>query len=451
MPHKFFILTILIQLTHYPIFGQLSKPVFISGIIKNIHNQIEIEDMSDVGRLSLPNINNTFIPDSADTFSITMQLEKPGYFRLGRNILYLSPGDSMEAAIDFMYPEKAIFKGSNKTANDFLRQTPFPKGGSYIAYEEAMGATIQETVQKIIAFGAKREKLLLSLDSLPAPFVMLEKARIQADIINSIIDIENEFPYYHKLTGDSLTKFRKDLKDSVNDYIRPFASSFIDAKFLVLTVYQRIAYYVLQINKAYYPNKDLQHIQDWLKAYDYFQEIVSAKDPKQRDSIYAKVNDINYKQYKEKLQIAWEQSKKFGNGDKAINFVAENSEGAKVSLDQYAGKVILIDFWATWCGPCIAGFPAFEEIKNVFKSDSNVVCLSISIDDDKEKWKRALQKYAISQPQLVIDRLNIPDYRIVNIPRTIIIDKYFSIYAFQGPSVEYKDRIIKIIQELVKK
>ena len=344
------ILAIILLLNSIPklAIGQYVSPAYISGSIKNINNQLEIENMSDLGRLSLPNINNTFIPDSAGKFKVNIELKEPGYFRLGRNILYLSPGDSIEAEIDFTYPEKATFKGSNKTANEFLRQTPFPKGGSYISYDEVMGTTIQETVHKIIAFGAKREKLLLSLDSLPAPFVMLEQARIKADIINSIIDIENEFPYYHKLTGDSLTRFRKDLKDSVNDYIRPFASSFNDAKFLVLTVNQRVAYYVMQINKAYYPNNNLQHIQDWLKATNYFQQIVSDKYPKKHDSIYAKIIEINNKQYKEKLHIAWEQSTKFGNGDKVINFVAENSEGAKVSLDQYAGKVILIDFWATW-------------------------------------------------------------------------------------------------------
>lgn len=447
---QFFFILILLFTSINLNYAQTNKSVYLAGTIKNLNNQVEIEDMSDLGRLSLPNIKNTFIPDNSGTFSITMQLGKPGYFRLGRNILYLSPGDSIEAAIDFMYPENATFKGSNKTANDFLRQTPFPKGGSYIAYDEVMGATIQETIDKIIAFGERREKLLVSLDSLPPQFVILEKARIKADIINSIWEIENEFPYYHKLTGDTLSKFRKDLMDNMNNYIRPFSFSFIDSNYLQLTVYQKIAYKILEINKTKYDAKELIHIQDWLKATYYFQQIVSAKDPKKRDSIYAKVNEINNKQYKEKLQIAWEQSTKFGNGDKVINFVAENSEGLKVSLDQYAGKVILIDFWATWCGPCIAGFPAFEEIKNAFKTDSNVVCLSISIDDDKEKWNRAIKKYAISGPQWVIDRLNIPDYRIVNIPRTIIIDKSFSIYAFLGPSVEYKDEIIKVLNTILK-
>lgn len=446
---KFFILIMSIASINLN-FAQTNKSACLTGMIKKVNNQIEIEDMSDLGRLSLPNINNTFIPDSAGKFNINLKLTKPGYFRLGRNILYLSPGDTIEVEIDHSYPENAIFKGSNKTANDFLRQTPFPKAGSYIAYEEVMGTTIQETIDKIIAFGERREKLLVSLDSLPPQFVILEKARIKADIINSIWEIENEFPYYHKLTGDTLSKFRKDLMDNMNNYIQPFAFSFIDSNYLQLTVYQKIAYKILEINKAKYDDKELIHIQDWLKATNYFQQIVSAKDPKKRDSIYAKVNEINSKQYKEKLQIAWEQSTKFGNGDKVINFVAENSEGLKVSLDQYAGKVILIDFWATWCGPCIAGFPAFEEIKNAFKSDSNVVCLSISIDDDKEKWKRALKKYSISQPQWVIDRLNIPDYRIVNIPRTIIIDKSFSIFAFQGPSVEFKDEIIKVLNTILK-
>src|SRR5512137_36921 len=71
--------------------------VFISGRLKHFENQEEVEDMTDIGRLSLPNPNHYIIADSAGQFKIDIYVAAPGYFRIGRNILYLSPGDSLYA------------------------------------------------------------------------------------------------------------------------------------------------------------------------------------------------------------------------------------------------------------------------------------------------------------------------------------------------------------------
>lgn len=432
------------------IFSQENHVAYISGTIKNISNQVEVEDMSDLGKLSLPKIQNIFIPDSAGQFQITLKLDRPGYYRIGRNILYVSLGDSIFSKLDFLNPELAIFHGTHMASNNYLKQTPFPMAGSYIANASLIGESVQSTIQKIIDFGKSREKKLLSIKNTPDHFVFLEKGRIRADIINSIIDIYYEFPYHHKLKADTLNKFKSNFKDSINEYLRPFAKGFIDKRYLQLTVYQKIADRLLELNNGLANTKSFKQINDWLKAESYFGKMNSSQNITQSDSLNIKINQIKTPQYRKKLQLVYEKLANFGNGSKAINFQAVNYGGATVSLDDYKGKVIFIDLWATWCGPCIQAFPVFEEIKDIFKSDTNIVFLSISIDENREKWKKFIDNKALSQPQWVIDRLDMSDYNIVGIPRTIIVDKTFSIYAFNGPSPQKKEEIIKMLSELSK-
>src|SRR6202012_378849 len=87
--------------------------VTISGRVKNFDNAIKVDDNSELSELLLPSTNLYFIPDNAGRFSITFELKKPTYYRIGRNTIYLSPGDKLSADIDIEYAQKSLFKGSH--------------------------------------------------------------------------------------------------------------------------------------------------------------------------------------------------------------------------------------------------------------------------------------------------------------------------------------------------
>jgi len=72
-------------------------------------------------------------------------------------------------------------------------------------------------------------------------------------------------------------------------------------------------------------------------------------------------------------------------------FALTTTEGQRVSMDDLSGKVVLIDFWATWCGPCREALPHMREIAKKFHGQPLVV-LSISLDNDEEKWKSLIAK-----------------------------------------------------------
>jgi peroxiredoxin len=72
-------------------------------------------------------------------------------------------------------------------------------------------------------------------------------------------------------------------------------------------------------------------------------------------------------------------------------FALTTTEGQRVSMDDLTGKVVLIDFWATWCAPCREALPHMREIAKKFQGQPLVV-LSISLDNDEEKWKSFIAK-----------------------------------------------------------
>jgi thiol-disulfide isomerase/thioredoxin len=105
-------------------------------------------------------------------------------------------------------------------------------------------------------------------------------------------------------------------------------------------------------------------------------------------------------------------------------FEVMTAGGQRVSLDDFKGKVVLLDFWATWCGPCREALPHMREIAKKFQGQPLTV-LSVSLDSDEQTWKDFIAKNGMSWPQYYDGGFTGPISKMFGvqaIPHTFTID-----------------------------
>jgi len=79
-------------------------------------------------------------------------------------------------------------------------------------------------------------------------------------------------------------------------------------------------------------------------------------------------------------------------------FTVTTTDGKQLSMDDLQGKVVLLDFWATWCGPCREALPHIQKVAKKFQGEPLVI-LSVSLDSDEKKWQEFIAKNEMSWPQ----------------------------------------------------
>jgi len=79
-------------------------------------------------------------------------------------------------------------------------------------------------------------------------------------------------------------------------------------------------------------------------------------------------------------------------------FSVTTMDGKQVSMDDLQGRVVLLDFWATWCEPCREAMPHIRKVAKKFEGQPLVI-LSVSLDDDEQKWKEFVGKNEMTWPQ----------------------------------------------------
>lgn len=137
----------------------------------------------------------------------------------------------------------------------------------------------------------------------------------------------------------------------------------------------------------------------------------------------------------------------------APDFTYPDTEGKMVSLSDFKGKVVLIDVWATWCGPCQAQIPHLLKLEKELK-DSGIVFIGVSVDEEKnhDKWLDMIKEKGLKGIQLFANGWSkiTEDYEIKGIPRFIVVDKNGNLVAKQAP-VPSDPALKKMLLETLKK
>lgn len=146
------------------------------------------------------------------------------------------------------------------------------------------------------------------------------------------------------------------------------------------------------------------------------------------------------------------EHQKNGNEAYVDNSVAfKGQDGETISLNDLKGKVVFINFWATWCPPCIAEMPAINKMSQQFKDDHNVVILMVDADKDLKKSVQFMKrrKYQLS---VFTPATSIPENMFQgSLPTTLVIDKKGQIvYKHEGAASYKNQKFIDFIDKLRK-
>jgi len=138
-------------------------------------------------------------------------------------------------------------------------------------------------------------------------------------------------------------------------------------------------------------------------------------------------------------------------GQPAPDFALKSSSGQNLRLSEYRGDVVMVNFWATWCGPCRQEMPLLDELYSRYER-VGFSLLGVNIDDDSRKAMNMVAELGVNFPVLFDARKEVSKlYQVDAMPVTVIIDREGNVrHVHQGYKPGYEEEYLNEIRSLLR-
>ena len=422
--------------------------VTIRGQLENAKGKLASIDIQKVPFTEELDSYAGFVNDDG-SFVIQFALEKPvvAVFYHANNFaeVYIQPNDEMYIYADIKrFSESIKFTGNGDVHNNFL--TKYNRTFSTAVAQQKARERIKNltSAEYKDATNCERDDKLKMLTDYKHEHPVTETfkefmyAKIDCEWATDLMD----YPFAYTMVTDSdfpdlppdYYDFLDDIKlDNDIAVSLPMYSElllkFISKKFRAYVSggsYDSDKQYVdkYEFAKKYFKNKPLYYAQGQY----IIDGTIYSKVEYLRDAYAEYMASCPYEDYKKVVKEKFEKASATGADVAAPDFQLVNAEGQQVTLQDLKGKVVYLDFWATWCGPCLKEMPASQQLKNHF-ANKDVEFVYVSVDEDANKWRSFIEEKAWDKKYHLLNDglgLNSPvtnTYNIKGVPKYVIIDK----------------------------
>lgn len=407
---------------------------------------------------------------------------------------YIEPGDSLVINFDGKtFPKNVELTGEDAIHNDFLTafNEEFKEWTNESMFEEKVLAENTDQFEMSLFDARLKQKKFIKKhekkDQLSKSFLEFMDRHIKYRYLNGI----TSYPIV-RANSNAASKsvqrlpsiIEEDIKKtSINDdkaMIDPIYRSFIDYYIIYFTSeankFQKFTDYSKSVDAKFGFARQIlegQPLQYFLAKYllefcDQVKPSTSKRlfnllEYEETDSVYTKMvlakceEAMNAPEEEEDLTAGLNED---GTGSGKYPFSLTNLDGEATNLEDFKGKVVYIDFWASWCGPCRKQFPHAKKIKETLKAElssddfAKVEFLYISIDDSKGAWKKSIEKLGIEGTHVISpggwNSKVASFFQIRGIPRYMLMNKEGQIVNPNAPRPSSEDTvgaILRLIRE----
>ena len=391
--------------------------------------------------------------DKHGSFHLQFVLDKPReiYFEIGNEflILFCRPGDTIHLEADMLHFDQTVqFTGTNAMDNAYLvseRAAGFEESKivpKLFPNEKTFAAYMDSVENGNWLFFNRYDSTLFSTEFIQFMKIKLKYRYfntrymycVQFDGVKQAIKIaELTDEYWHFMRDVN----KDDQHEAENNYYQ-LAILRNREKFYIDSIYATIPDTMdTELKNVEAFKKNYQSICETYKdqVFDFLASMemkyhidLLAKDIRFGDSLMTDyLKRCKNKNYTTFIQDKYKKANRLARGQPAPDFVLADRIGRRVALSSFKGKYVLIDFWATWCAPCLQGMARSQKYIDDPRFKNLIVFLYINVSDDVGHWQKKLASDHLKGQHLIADKveaLKLAElYQYNGIPFYVLVDK----------------------------